>query len=525
MNQSMNVVICGVSNQGVTRAGEILSKAAFHAGYDVKMSTSTTLEGTNRSIACFVRYGEKVYSPIIKSAQADAIISFDRLETLRYLTYARDGVHVIVNETSTTAPPSGTEGQQYIEDIQEFLSKISENILVVPKGENDSSGLLGKRLLGAFSGVSGIPEEAWLTAMQELNPTGMDKKEAAFRSGVELTERAPGRMNSSVSGGGAEEESKGVRSFEEMLETVKKLPKRTVAIAGASNKAALHAGIECVELGLGTPIFVGDEVKIRETCAAEFPEFPIDEYRIIDEKDDPGVAAASVAIVRNHEADILLKGGVNTPTLMRAVLSSKTGLRKGSLLSDTFVFEYPDEDGTRLVMITDGGVTLQPTIQQKIEILKNAVVVSHALGNPNPKVAILAASETINPNVAATMDAAVLTKMNRTGQITGCTVDGPIALDVAMSRKAAEIKGTKSPVAGNADIIVTHSIDTANALAKSTTYFAGYRLSHVIVGGTAPILIASRSDTADAKLLSIALGSLMAKFFEEQRMHEAEAAS
>jgi phosphate butyryltransferase len=309
----------------------------------------------------------------------------------------------------------------------------------------------------------------------------------------------------------------GVRSFDEMLALVATLPKRRVAIAGGQNLAALHAGIECWKLGLGTPVFVGPSAAIRQLAREHFPDFDIDAVDIVEAEDDASIAEKSVALVRGGGADILLKGGVNTPTLMRAALSASTGLRAGNLLSDTFVFEYPDEDGLRLVMITDGGLNQLPTAQQKIDILGNAVTVAHALGNADPRVAMLAASETVSPALPASMDAAIIMQMNRAGRIGGCIVEGPIALDVAVSRKAAAIKGTASDVAGQADILVAASIDTANALAKSTTYFAGYRLSHVIVGATAPILIASRSDSSDAKLLSIALGSLMAKYFEEQR--------
>jgi phosphate butyryltransferase len=302
-----------------------------------------------------------------------------------------------------------------------------------------------------------------------------------------------------------------------MLALVKTLPKRRVAIAGGQNLAALHAGIECVDMGLGTPVYVGPREAIRRLAGEKFPAFDIDSVEIVEAVDDQSIAVRAVELVRNGDAGILLKGGVNTPTLMKAALASGTGLRAGSLLSDSFLFEYPDEDGIRLIAITDGGLNQQPSAQQKIDILKNAVVVSHALGNPDPRVGMLAASETVSPNLPASMDAAVTMHMNRAGRIAGCIVEGPMALDVAVSRKAAAIKGTDSDVAGQADILVASSIDTANALAKSTTYFAGYRLAHVIVGATAPILIASRSDSSDAKLLSIALGSLMAKYFEERR--------
>ncbi|MBL0176224.1 MAG: 2-oxoacid:acceptor oxidoreductase family protein [Ignavibacteria bacterium] len=514
---TVNVILCGVGGQNVLRAGELLSRAAMHAGYDVKMSAPSSGEHSGESTSCHVRWGQKVYSPVIRQGEADFIISFEQMETLRQLPMGKNGVAVIVND-DVIPPRAGRESFPYPDNIEDLVNAVHGTFHLIPaKHLSGEDGHVALTLLGAFAAFNQCSQESWVQAIREWADGDPESSLAVFHQGQESVHE-PLRIEVGERFELPDSPTpKGVRSFDEMLALVKTLPQRRVAIAGAENKAALHAGIECVELGLGTPVFVGNADVIRRTSAEQYPEFPIGNYEILDARDEAATAERAVAIVRGGDADILLKGGVNTPTLMRAVLNGKTGLRSGSLLSDTFVFEYPDEDGIRLIMITDGGVTLQPTVQQKVEILKNAVVVAHALGNVMPRVAILAASETINPNVAATMDAAVITKMNRTGQIPGCVIEGPIALDVAVSRKAAAIKGTDSPVAGQADILVAANIDTANALAKSTTYFAGYRLSHVIVGGTAPILIASRSDTSDAKLLSVALGSLMAKYFEEQR--------
>jgi phosphate butyryltransferase len=509
-----NVILCGVGGQGVLRAGELLSLAALYGGHDVKMNVTHGEEARGASVHCHVRWGERVYSPSIPRGEADVIIAFERMESLRHLAEGRPRLDVFVNDYKIPT----TADAEYPENVEAFIGELQGVLRIVPAAEVTSDEHLHPAvLLGAFAAGSALPSDAWIKAIEDWAEGDPEPFLAAFEKGREYGNtqvELPTRLSSDQ---GSAPRSLGVRSFDAMLQRVKDLPKRRVAIAGGQNLAALHAGIECVELGLGTPVYVGPAEEIRKLSRQHYPEFDIDSVEIVDAKDEISTAEKAVAIVKSGQADILLKGGVNTPVLMRAVLSGKTGLRAGSLLSDTFVFEYPDEDGIRLVMITDGGVTLQPTIQQKVEILKNAVVVAHALGNADPRVALLAASETINPNVAATMDAAVITKMNRTGLITGCIVEGPIALDVAVNRKAAAIKGTQSDVAGQADILVTASIDTANALAKSTTYFAGYRLSHVIVGGTAPILIASRSDTSDAKLLSVALGSLMAKYFEEQR--------
>jgi phosphate butyryltransferase len=207
---------------------------------------------------------------------------------------------------------------------------------------------------------------------------------------------------------------------------------------------------------------------------------------------------------------LLLKGKVKTSGLLKAVLAAEGGLRTGRLLSDAFVFEDPNREGNRLIIITDGGVTIAPDLTQKIQIIQNAVELAHLLGNSNPRVALLSAVEIVVPDMASTVEAAILTKMNQRGQIKGCIIDGPLALDNAVSPRALKIKGVHSPVEGLADILVPPDIVSANLLAKSTTYWAKFRLGHVIMGAKAPILIPSRADAPDAKLLSLALGALVA---------------
>ena len=234
------------------------------------------------------------------------------------------------------------------------------------------------------------------------------------------------------------------------------------------------------------------------------------QMEIIHCPDPKSALRAAIELVRGEKADILMKGSVDTGTMMKAVLEEGSGLRTGRLLSDIFVVEFPPRDGNKFIMITDGGITLAPDLKEKVELIRNAVEVAHALGNTMPKVAVLSATEFVLPNLQSTLDAAVLSKMNDRGQITGCIVDGPLALDNAVSGGAAGEKKIKSEVAGQADILVAANIETANSLAKSTTYFAGLRLAHVIVGARVPILIPSRADKSDAKLLSIALGMIMA---------------
>ena len=209
------------------------------------------------------------------------------------------------------------------------------------------------------------------------------------------------------------------------------------------------------------------------------------------------------------DAGILMKGSVDTATLIKAALRPESGLRTSRLLSDVFLFEYAARADNKLVMITDGGLNIAPDLEAKVQLIQNAVEVAHALGNANPKVAILAASEFVQPKVPSTMDAAVLAKMNERGQIRGCVVDGPLALDNALAVHAAQEKRIGSTVAGAAEILVCPNIESANMLAKATTYIGNARLAHVIVGARIPILIPSRADRSDAKLLSLALGMIM----------------
>lgn len=224
----------------------------------------------------------------------------------------------------------------------------------------------------------------------------------------------------------------------------------------------------------------------------------------------------AIEILRTGKGDILMKGGIDTSSMMKAVLHEDAGMRTGRLLSDIFILEFPQRKDNKFIMVTDGGMTLAPDLKNKMELIVNAVEVAHALDNPNPKVAVLSATEFVLPNLPSTLDAAALSKMNERGQIKGCVVDGPFALDNAISEDAAAEKGINSPVAGHAEILIAANIESANSLAKSTTFFAGLRLAHVIVGGKVPVLIPSRADKCDAKLFSVALGVIMTDYYHRQ---------
>lgn len=306
--------------------------------------------------------------------------------------------------------------------------------------------------------------------------------------------------------------AKRILNFQGLMEHAASISPKTVAVVNPNNTETF-VGIADAAARLNTRfILFGKDTSIREgldDAAGRNPAIEIRESEGISR----GLKGAVTAVL-DGEADILMKGGLDTGTMMKAVLEEGSGLKTGKLLSDIFVLEYPLRSENQFLMITDGGMTLAPDLKNKVELVNNAVQVAHALGNDNPKVAILSATEFVLPNLQSTLDAAALSKMNERGQIKGCVVDGPFALDNAISREAADEKGIRSPVAGNAEILVAANIESANSLAKSTTYFANLRLAHVIVGAKVPILIPSRSDKSDAKLLSVALGSLVSDYMK-----------
>jgi len=293
-----------------------------------------------------------------------------------------------------------------------------------------------------------------------------------------------------------------ITSFAELRAATRHYAGRRIIIVAPHSPEILTAAREAQE-SLGVQcVLVGDRKKIsagQGTGAMGIHDAPTTQEAL----------QTSLALVRSGKGDVLMKGSVDTSTLMKAVLDETTGLRTGRTLSDVTMFEYGEGPRQRLVMVTDGGVVTTPDLKTKRELILNAVEVAHALGNPLPKVAVLSATEFVNPALPSTLDAAALSKMCERGQIAGCIVDGPLALDNALSPEAAAEKNLRSPVAGQADILLGHTIEVSNSLAKGATYFAGLMLAHVIVGAMVPVLISSRADKSEARLMSIALGIVM----------------
>lgn len=295
-----------------------------------------------------------------------------------------------------------------------------------------------------------------------------------------------------------------IKNFDELLRKVEAKPNKVVAIAAAQSESALEAAIMAKKESIADCLLIGDETFILKYLEEYAPEMVI-EFEIIDTGKDLELAAKeAVKAVKEGKAGLLSKGKCDTATLIKAVLDKENGLRTGEILSDVMVYEHPE----RLIMMSDGGINLYPGREEKISIIKNAVKVAHGLECENPKVALLAAVEKVNKKMPCTVDAAEITQMNRKGEIEGCVIDGPLAFDLAISEQAAAIKGVKSEVAGKADVLIVPNIESGNIFGKSLTYYCHYRNAHVVMGAKVPILIASRADGAETKLLSMALGVL-----------------
>jgi len=278
----------------------------------------------------------------------------------------------------------------------------------------------------------------------------------------------------------------------------------TVAVAAAEDEEVIEAVTMALDNNFGKFILFGDREKISQLLSEKNEKYTKSErLQIVHANSKVQAAELAVKAVHLNEANVLMKGNVPTATILKAVLNKEFGLRTGRVLSHVAVFEVPGYD--RLIVVTDAAMNIAPDLEQKAQIISNAVAVARAIGIETPKVAPLAAVEVVNPAMSATLDAAALSTMNQRGQITDCIVDGPLALDNAVSMVAAEHKGIDSEVAGQADILLVPNIETGNVLYKSLIYFANAKVGAVIAGAKAPIVLTSRADTAESKLYSLAL--------------------
>lgn len=259
-----------------------------------------------------------------------------------------------------------------------------------------------------------------------------------------------------------------VKNLEEILELAKDREKQTLSVAVAEDKPVLVSVVEAVRLKIIDAILVGDKEKIQNIAKEE--GLNIDGIKVIDEKDKLKAVKRAVECITKGEANFIMKGMIGTSDILKAVLNKEANLRGKNLLSHIMIYDVPTYH--KLIFLTDGGIVPYPQVTEKMVIVQNAVEVAHSLGIEMPKVAPICAVEVVNPNLQSTLDAATLTQMNKRGQLSGCIVDGPLALDNAISKEAAEHKSIKSEVAGDADILLVPSMEAGNFLAKSITYFA-----------------------------------------------------
>ncbi len=292
-----------------------------------------------------------------------------------------------------------------------------------------------------------------------------------------------------------------ITSLEQLRTAPESGERSRLAVAVAQDAEVLLAVDAAYNLGIADAILVGSEAEIRQIAAKLSVD--LDRYTIVDETDKVEACRKAVKLVRDGEADVVMKGLVDTSIILKAVLDKEIGLRESPVLSHVAVFEVPGYD--RLFYLTDAAMNIAPDLETKKHILRNSIKVAHALGNEAPIACALCAVEKVNPKMQATLDAAALVEANQAGEISGCTVIGPLALDNAISPEAAKHKGISDPNAGKADILLVPAIEVGNVFYKSMVFMAKAKNAGMIVGAKAPIVLTSRADSDETKLNSIAL--------------------
>ena len=298
------------------------------------------------------------------------------------------------------------------------------------------------------------------------------------------------------------------RNLDDLVKTAIGMGPARIAVAAGHDPDVIESLQLAREMGLAEAVLVGDRKKIEPM--ADAAGLHLDSGQLIHQPDESAAALQAIGLVRDGAADLLMKGKINTSVLIRAVLNREKGLRTGRQLSQVIVFQVPGID--RLMIMTDAAINLAPELAQKAEICRNAIHVAHALGIEEPNVALLCALEFVNPAMPATVDAAALTMMNRRGQLKGGYVEGPIALDVPMSRFAADRKGIETPLVENTDVFIAPDIEAANILYRAILYMAGGESGGIVVGAKVPLILLSRAETPETKIRSIAIGRLVAQY-------------
>jgi phosphate acetyltransferase len=298
----------------------------------------------------------------------------------------------------------------------------------------------------------------------------------------------------------------GTGKYEQVLVRCRTLEPIPTAVAHPCESTALAAALEAGAKGLIIPILVGPAAKIEDV--AKRSGLTIGQTRIVDAPHSHGAAAKAVALVREGQAELLMKGSLHTDELLGAVVARETGLRTGRRISHVFIMDIPTYH--KVLIVTDAAINIAPTLEDKVDICQNAIDLAISLGVATPKVAILAAVETVHSKMPATIDAAALCKMADRGQITGGLLDGPLAFDNAISREAARIKGLTSKVAGDPDILLVPDLEAGNMLAKQLSFLANADSAGLVLGARVPIILTSRADSVRSKIASCAVALLTA---------------
>lgn len=298
------------------------------------------------------------------------------------------------------------------------------------------------------------------------------------------------------------------KSFVDLVSKVSEYSIKTVAVAVAQDDAVLAAVRACKERNIANAILVGNEKKIREIALCI--NMDLSDYEIINEEDDYTAALTAVALVHNKKADMYMKGLIDTKSFLRSVLDKEVGLRTGRQLSHVCVFEIEGID--QLLFLSDVAFMAYPTLEDKVHIINNTVEICHACGISNPKVASLAAIEVVNPKMPCTVEAAELSRMSRDGEITGCMIDGPLSLDLAIDPEAAKHKGAEGRIiSGDADVLLFPDIHAGNLVYKCLVHTAKVKNGNILTGTSAPVILTSRSDDFETKVNSVALAAVVAE--------------
>lgn len=298
------------------------------------------------------------------------------------------------------------------------------------------------------------------------------------------------------------------KNFEELIKKVQNSgSKKIAAVVAAQDEHTLQAVFKARKDNIAEPLLIGNKSKIKEILSNLKED--LDDSSIIDVEDDASAAAKAVELVNSNKADFIMKGKIQTADLLKAVVNKEHGLRTGKVMSHFVINEIPNYH--KLIVTTDGGMMMYPNVDEKKQIIENAVNTLIDMGYEKPKVAVLAAVEKVNPKMPESVDAGLLKEMNQKGEIKNCIVEGPISYDLTMSKESAEIKGYSSPVVGDADVLIVPNITAGNILGKALVFSAGGKMAGFIVGAKVPIVLTSRGSSAEEKYLSLVLSASAVK--------------